>query len=87
MNTIRNHNFLLCDQSLDVEVDSFYCFKWGKISKWRCALHLNQTKSYVELIEAISIHMYITICLSLKLIEHYFLSYGVHRQMIGRHAY
>ena len=53
-------------------LDSLYCGKWRKISKSRHDLDLDWTMPNVELVRAIFIYY--------NMLNHYFLSYHVHRQ-------
>ena len=65
-------------------LDSLYCGKWRKISKSRRDLDLDRTMPNVELVRAIFIY-YNLFQVSSQL-NHYFLSYRVHRQT-DRHTH
>ena len=59
-------------------LDSLYCGKWRKISKSRRDLDLDRTMPNVELVRAIFIILqYVQVS---RQLNHYFLSYRVHRQ-------
>ena len=73
-------------QSYDIVLDRLYCGKWRKISKSRCDLDLDRTMPNVELFRASFIYYHVQVSSRLN---HYFLSYRVHRHTDGkteRHA-
>ena len=59
-------------------LESLYCGKWRNLSKSRCDLDLDRTMPNVELVRAVFyILQYVQVS---RQLNHYFLSYRVHRQ-------